>query len=111
MMFHAIAAHDAAQERHLALVINDQAEPVTHEGRDMQSGFCRTDNENVHRRLAAVDSQFECAEGHDCIVALFLRAFEALDERWRYQLNFSWRHPVEIGTGRHIDNPDLNVLS
>ena len=28
MMFHAITAHDTAQKRHLALVVNNQAEPV-----------------------------------------------------------------------------------
>ena len=111
MMFHAITAHDTAQKRHLALVVNNQAEPVADERRDMQRRFRRTDDGNVHGRLASVNSQFQGAKGNNGIVAFFLRAFEAFYERRRHQLYFRRCHPIEIGTGRHVDNPDLDFLS
>jgi len=78
-------------------VINNQAEPVAHQGCDMQGGFGRTDDRNVHRRLAAIDSQVQGAEGNDGVVTFFLRAFEAFYERRRHQLDFRWRHPIEVG--------------
>src|SRR5262245_40151518 len=108
MMLHAVTAHDAAQERHLALVINDQAKPITYEGRDMQSGFRRTDNGNVHRGLAAVNAQFQGTEGHDGIIAFFLGSLETFDECRCHQLNFGRRHPVEVWTSCYVHDPDLD---
>src|SRR6266536_1946947 len=111
MMFHAVAAHDAAQKRHLALVINNQSEPVAHQGCDMQGGFRRTDDRNVHGRLASVNSQVQGAEGNYGIVAFLLGAFEALYKCRRHQLDFCGSHAVKIWTRRHVDNPDLDFLS
>jgi hypothetical protein len=84
VVLHAVTAHDAAQKRQLALVINNQTKPITHEGRDMQGGFRGTDDRNIDSGLSSVNSQIQGAEGYHGVVTRFFRAFEALNKCRRY---------------------------
>ena len=81
---------------YLALVVNNQAESVTHEGRDMQSGFCGTDDRNVH-------GGFPCAESIASSASSFLPARLKLFSKIGRHTEFRRRQSVEVWTGRHHD--------
>ena len=48
-LFHAVAAHDGAVKGEQFFVINDQAETVAEQRRDVEASFHRCDHGNIHR--------------------------------------------------------------